>query len=66
MLFMATHIPYVLNQAIKVAPKGLNVLFTYPCNDAESSYRVRQMTEEEIHEIYDNGVDLFYNFELYV
>lgn len=66
MLFITTHSPYVLNQAMKVAPKGLNVLFTYPCKDAARSYRVRQLSEEEIHENYDNGVDLFYNFELYV
>lgn len=66
MLFIATHSPYVLNQLIKVSPKGMNVLFTYPSNDAERSYCVRQLSEEEIHEIYDNGVDMFFNFELYV
>ena len=66
MLFIATHSPYVLNQLIKVSPKGMNVLFTYPSNDAERSYCVRQLSEKEIHEIYDNGVDMFFNFELYV
>lgn len=66
MLFIATHSPYVLNQLIKVAPKGMNVLFTYPSHDTERTYCVRQLREEEIHEIYDNGVDLFFNFELYV
>ena len=66
MLFIATHSPYVLNQLIKVSPEGMNVLFTYPSNDAERSYCVRQLSEEEIHEIYDNGVDMFFNFELYV
>ena len=66
MLFIATHSPYVLNQLIKVSPEGMNVLFTYPSNDAERSYCVRQLSEAEIHEIYDNGVDMFFNFELYV
>ncbi len=66
MLFIATHSPYVLNQLIKVAPKGMNVLFTYPSNDTERTYCVRQLSEEETHEIYDNGVDMFFNFELYV
>lgn len=66
MLFIATHSPYVLNQLIKVSPEGMNVLFTYPSNDAERSYSVRQLSEAEIHEIYDNGVDMFFNFELYV
>ena len=66
MLFIATHSPYILNKLIKVSPEGMNVLFTYPSNDAERSYFVRQLSEEEIHEIYDNGVDMFFNFELYV
>ncbi|MBQ5573576.1 MAG: hypothetical protein IIU69_04760, partial [Bacteroidaceae bacterium] len=66
MLFIATHSPYVLNQLIKISPEGMNVLFTYPSNDEERSYCVRQLSEEEIHEIYDNGVDMFFNFELYV
>ena len=66
MLFIATHSPYVLNQLIKISPEGMNVLFTYPSNDAERSYCVRQLSEEEVHEIYDNGVDMFFNFELYV
>ncbi|MEY8688217.1 hypothetical protein AB9N12_19545 [Bacteroides sp. AN502(2024)] len=66
MLFIATHSPYVLNQLIKVAPEGMNVLFTYPSNDTERTYCVRQLNEEETHEIYDNGVDMFFNFELYI
>jgi len=66
MLFIATHSPYVLNQLIKVAPEGMNVLFTYPSNDTERTYCVRQLSEEETHEVYDNGVDMFFNFELYV
>lgn len=66
MLFIATHSPYILNQLIKVSPEGMNVLFTHPSNDAERSYCVRQLSEEEIHEIYDNGVDMFFNFELYI
>lgn len=66
MLFVATHSPYVLNQFIKVAPEGMNVLFTYPAKDTERTYCVRQLSEEETREIYDNGVDMFFNFELYV
>lgn len=66
MLFIATHSPYVLNQFMKVAPEGMNVLFTYPSDDAERTYCVRQLSEEEAREIYDNGVDVFFNFELYV
>ena len=66
MLFIATHSPYVLNQFIKAAPQGMNVLFTYPSSDEDRSYCVRQLSEREVHEIYDNGVDMFFNFELYI
>ena len=65
-LFVATHSPYVLNQFIKLAPKGLNVLFTHPSEADCHIYDVRQLSEQEVHEIYDNGVDMFFNFELYV
>ena len=65
-LFVATHSPYVLNQFIKLDPKGLTVLFTHPAEGREHQYDVRQLTDHEVHEIYDNGVDMFFNFELYV
>lgn len=65
-LFVATHSPYILNQFIKLAPKGLNILFTHPSGKHERTYDVRQLTEREMHEVYDNGVDMFFNFELYL
>ena len=66
MLFIATHSPFILNQLIKVAPESITVLFTYPTKDAERTYYVRQLKNNEVHEIYDNGIDMFFNFELYV
>lgn len=66
MLFIATHSPYVLNQIIKYAPDGLNVFFTHRVNEGQRMYSVRQLNGNEIHEIYDNGVDMFFNFELYI
>ncbi len=66
MLFIATHSPYVLNQLIKIAPKDLNVLFTYQNEGPERTYSVRQLSEAEVREIYGNGIDMFFNFELYV
>lgn len=66
MLFIATHSPYVLNQLIKLAPKDMSVFFTYRSDDMERMYSVRQLKEEEVREIYDNGIDMFFNFELYV
>lgn len=66
MLFIATHSPYVLNQLIKVAPEGINVIFTHPTGEGARTYNVRQLSGNEIHEMYDNGVDLFFNFEYYL
>lgn len=66
MLFVATHSPYVLNQFIKMAPKELSVMFTHQTEKNGKVFTVRQLSAEEIHEAYDNGVDMFFNFELYI
>lgn len=66
MLFVATHSPYILNQFIKADPDGLSVFFTHRIDDNDQLYSVRQLSREEIHEIYDNGVDMFFNFEAYI
>lgn len=66
MLFVATHSPYVLNQFIKSSPKELSVMFTHQVEDKGKVFTIRQLTTEEINEAYDNGVDMFFNFEMYV
>lgn len=66
MLFVATHSPYILNQLIKLDPKGLTVFFTHRTDDENRMYSVRQLDATEVREIYDNGVDMFFNFELYI
>lgn len=65
-LFVATHSPYVLNQMIKLSPEGLCIFFTHHQDNEETIFTVRQLDSHEIHEVYDNGVDMFFNFELYV
>lgn len=64
-LFVATHSPYVLNQLLKVRPPKMNIYFTYPVSE-EGLYDVRALSEDEYSDVYDNGVDLFFNFEAYV
>lgn len=66
MLFVATHSPYILNQFIKDDPKGLTVFFTHGVNNDAQLYTVRQLHDDEIREIYENGVDMFFNFEAYI
>ena len=65
-LFIATHSPYVLNQVIKSDPRDLQVFFTHYPDKARPDSTVRQLSKDEVREMYDNGVDLFFNFELYV
>lgn len=65
-LFIATHSPYVLNQLIKMDPKGLSVMFTHAVEPNGRIFSVRQLSTEEVHEVYDNGIDMFFNFEMYV
>lgn len=64
-IFIATHSPYILNQAIKLSPDGMSILFTHHMNE-KNAFTVRQLNDYEIHEIYDNGVDMFFNFEMYI
>lgn len=65
-LFVATHSPYILNQFIKADPRGLAIFFTHYAEDDSRLYTVRRLSESEIREIYDNGVDMFFNFEAYI
>lgn len=65
MLFVATHSPYTLNQFIKMNPKGLSVMYTRPVASNSRIFSVRQLNIEETRELYNNGVDMFFNFEMY-
>ena len=42
------------------------VFFTHEAVGGEQGYSVRTLTSEEVREMYDNGVDIFFNFEMYV
>ncbi len=64
-LFVATHSPYVLNQMLKVRPPKMKIYFTSPVSE-EGLYDVMALSEDELSDVYDNGVDLFFNFEAYV
>lgn len=64
-LFVATHSPYVLNQFIKDKAEGFRLFITYP--DAHSGkFKVKSLSENDIQDVYGNGVDLFFNFESYL
>lgn len=65
-LFIATHSPYILDRFLKEKPNQLVVMFTHPSKDKSGKYSVKTLTKEEVDEIYGDGVDLFFNFEMYL
>ena len=65
MLFVATHSTYVLNQLLKNRPPHMKLYVSHPVSDG-GLYDVTAIAEEDYQDIYDNGVDLFLNFESYV
>lgn len=66
LIFIATHSPYILNQLVKLNPSGLKIFFTHEVSGTNQGYSVKTLTNEEVREMYDSGVDIFFNFEMYV
>jgi AAA15 family ATPase/GTPase len=60
--FVATHSPFILNDLLENSRHELAVfMFDYKNNQTV----VRQLPDLELHEIFQNGVDLFTNNESY-
>lgn len=62
-LFIATHSPYMLTSFLEKKELDLALFFT---NINEGGAFVKTASEEDIQEIYDNGVDIFFNLESFV
>lgn len=62
-LFIATHSPYVLTSFLERKDVDLSLFLT---NINEKCALVKTASEEDIQEIYDNGVDVFFNLESFV
>lgn len=61
--FIATHSPYVLDALLEDAPHDISVYLTYYEN---GETRVKLMETEDIDEVRNYGVDLFFNLESYL
>ena len=61
--FVATHSPFILNDLLENSREELAV-FMFNYKDHQTS--IRQLSGDELHEIYQNGVDLFTNSESYI
>lgn len=61
--FMATHSPYVLDAFAEDAPEDLAIYLVYYEN---GETKVKLMSESDMAEVREYGVDLFYNLESYL
>jgi len=61
--FIATHSPFILNDLLENGRKELSVFIVH-YEDHET--KVRQLIEEELHEVFQNGIDLFTNSESFI
>lgn len=60
-LFIATHSPYILGDMLERTDYEFGLFFIQP--DGEGLSVVRQAGEQDIQEIYEYGVDAFFNIE---
>ncbi|MCQ2369584.1 MAG: ATP-binding protein [Paludibacteraceae bacterium] len=60
---IATHSPYILTHLLEQRPRGFKLFFTY---DTDEGYIVKTATLDDMQEIIDNGVDMFFNFESFI
>ncbi len=59
-LFIATHSPYILNAFMEKKDIALTLLYT---RMFEGQMTVKTATEQDIQDLYDYGVDAFFNIE---
>lgn len=61
--FIATHSPFILNNLLENAQEELAV---FNVDYGKGQTRLRQLSRPELHEVFQNGVDLFTNNETYL
>jgi hypothetical protein len=61
--FVATHSPFILNDLLENAKEEL-AIFMLNYNDHQT--KVRQLSEDDLHELFQDGVDLFTNSEGFI
>ncbi len=61
--FISTHSPFVMNDFLEDAREELSV-YVVGLKDGETI--IKRLTDEQLHEVYQFGVDLFFNIEDYI
>ncbi len=64
--FIVTHSPYLLTELIENAPAGDTSIFV--CSDDKETFqtRAKKLSSEDISELLDYGVDIFFNLNRYL
>ena len=63
LFFITTHSPYVISALLESAGDDLAV---YVVNMENNETVVRRLTDTQLQDAYDNGMDMFYNIEAYL
>lgn len=61
--FVATHSPFILNDLLE---NGREELAVFIVNFEKGETVVRRLSDSELHDTYQNGIDLFTNNEIFV
>ena len=61
--FIATHSPFVINDFMENIEKDELAIFTVGYDKETGETLIKKMSDEELHEIYQYGVDIFLNLE---
>lgn len=61
--FVATHSPFILNDLLE---NGREELAVFVVRYDNHQTQVKQLTDQQLHDIYQNGVDLFTNYESFI
>jgi len=59
-LFIATHSPYILETFLEKKNIGVQLLYTRKDNDKTL---IKTATEQDLQDMYDYGLDAFFNME---
>lgn len=64
--FISTHSPFVLNDIMEDVDESEYSIYTVGYKKETGETVIRRLTSDDIHEIYQYGIDLFFNLESYL
>jgi AAA15 family ATPase/GTPase len=64
--FIATHSPYLLNNLIENTPAGELAIFVCGYDKNKSETIIKKLSQEDLSELIDYGVDIFFNINRYL